>query len=165
MIECTVTETGAISDDQEIAVGEREAGVQLGKLDGGRPSVPIDIVHQRAGRGVVDDAIARIGRRRTEPERGGRQHPGRQRREHRVVEMEDVVGHVEIGDLVDIVGGVERRVEDEGVRPVCAGQRVVAVAAQQRVVAAAAQQRVDAVAAIEPVVAGLAAQHILPSMP
>src|SRR5262245_59686992 len=51
---------GAASEHQDVEIGEREAGAQGGEPDGGSAARPIDVERQRAGGGVVDDAIVRI---------------------------------------------------------------------------------------------------------
>jgi hypothetical protein len=65
----------------------------------------------------------------------------------RLVELDDVVPEVEVGDRV----GAEAGAEQQRIRPMAAGQRV----------AVAADQHIRAVAAEEDVVAGRAVEHAL----
>ena len=131
------------SGDQEIRVRQRQSGIEDGELRRAAGSTAVAVVDQRPGRGIVDDAV-RGGRRRSPDgeRRSGKRAERTDGGEDRVVEADHVVGDREVGNGVDIGGGIERGVEDEGVEPRTAGQRVVAGPPGQTVVAGIAEDLV-----------------------
>src|SRR5690606_2932702 len=85
------------SRDQEIRVGDRQSGIELGELDGLADGAAIAVVEQPSGIGFVDDAVVRILRRAAAVghELARAQcSPADDRREDGVVEPDRVEGDV-----------------------------------------------------------------------
>lgn len=129
---------------EEVGAADRGEIGQRRELDRRSGSTSVGIEGQRAGGGVVDDAIVGIDRAAV-VERFGGQRAGGEAGEDRVVEMEGVGSGIEVHDDVDAT--VQRRIEDNGV------------------VAFAAQSNVGAEPAIEDVVADPADQDVVVARP
>ena len=85
------------------------------EVDLGGPAFAVAVIEEEAGRRVVDDAIAGIVRMLAFEEGCGRQHRSRCAcaGEEGVVEVDRVGRDREVGDLVDVGRGVQRRVKPE----------------------------------------------------
>src|SRR5262245_21427300 len=121
------------SDHTEIRTAQSEPRCQRGKLGGAAGCVAVGVEDHRAGDVVVDDAVVGVYGSGANSERRCRQYADWQSRKDRVVKLNQIVGHVEVGNGVD-VGSPKGSIEAEDVRTGETCQRVVAGAAVDDVV-------------------------------
>jgi hypothetical protein len=123
-------------------VGEREAPADVGELHLAVSARAVAVVVQRARDVVVDDAVVGILRGGADHELAGRDVAEPEvAREDRLLQQDGVVGDVEVGDAVDIGGGIKRGVEQEPVLPAEPGELVAPVSAIDDVIPVAAPDR------------------------
>ena len=140
------------SNDREVRGRESEAGARGGELRRRLGPGAVGIVEQRAGRLVVEDAVARIMGGGADKEGVSRQQPNCPGlSEDGMAERDAVVGNGEIHDGVHVRRG-KGRAEREPVEPGAARQHVVRRPAVQHVVARVAVQSVGNDIAGQPVV-------------
>src|SRR3954467_6997335 len=113
--------------DEEVAAVERGGAAEDREFDRSAAAGAVGVVVERAGGAVVDqEGVVRT--HGTEPQRG----------EHRMVELDRVIGRRVIVDPVEVAEVAEA----EDIRARAAGERIVASAADQAVVAFAAVEDV-----------------------
>ncbi len=77
-------------------------------------TTPVRVVRECAGAGVVEDVVISIGRC-SSLELTGAKLPGGELGKNSRIETDGVIGDRKVVDAVVVGGGVERRIEDEGV--------------------------------------------------
>ena len=149
------------SDDEEVVVRHLETLLQDRHFDRGFRARTVRVVIENTRFLVVDQVVVPIERMIADPEeRALEMTPGRphsffsERFEDRVVEIERVVLHVVVRDLVEVGLLAQLRVEDEHVVARIALQRVIARSAEDLVIAGAARENVFAAGALQDVVRG-----------
>src|SRR4029453_1376583 len=136
-------------DEKESGRGQRKTGGQVRKhgLPAGRAAVGVE--RQVAVGVVVDDVLGSGDSCGTDVERRCGERAGGQPDEHRILQVDGVVGDVEVEHVVDVGRGIERGVEDHRVLSAAGEDVVVASTAIDGVVALTAGHQVVAVATVQ----------------